>query len=195
MRTATINRVTAETNISLTLNLDGKGVSTISSGCGFLDHMLILFAKHSHYDLNLTCKGDSEIDFHHTTEDIGICLGRAFAQALGEKRGIIRYGDITLPMDEALILCAVDISGRGGSYCSLSIPSKKVGSFDTELAEEFFTAFAQNAGVTLHVRQLCGKNSHHIIEGCFKALGRALSKATALDPDFSDMIPSTKGTL
>ena len=195
MRQAEIVRQTGETDIRLSLNLDGSGAAEISSGMGFLDHMLCLFARHGGFDLRLTCVGDTQVDDHHSTEDIAICLGKAFAQALGDKKGIARYGDIILPMDEALLLCAVDISGRGACYCELDIPSQKVGSFDTELAEEFFIAFARNANLTLHLRQLAGKNSHHIIEGAFKALGRTLAKAAALDDKNAGRVPSTKGML
>ena len=195
MRTAEINRKTAETDISLQINLDGAGVSECRTGCGFLDHMLTLFAKHGRFDLHVTCVGDTYVDYHHTVEDIGICLGKAFAQALGERKGIIRYGDTTLAMDESLILTAVDISGRGGCYYALEIPTEKVGDFDTELCQEFLIAFAQNAGLTLHVRQLTGSNSHHIIEGTFKSLARSLKKAVAIDKAFANEIPSTKGVL
>ena len=195
MRTAQIDRVTGETNISLTLNLDGTGASQCATGCGFLDHMLTLFAKHGRFDLTVSCKGDTYVDYHHTVEDIGICLGKAFAEALGEKKGIIRYGDITLPMDESLILSAVDISGRGALYYGLSVPAQKVGDFDTELCEEFFIAFARTAGMTLHIRQLAGSNSHHIIEGAFKAVARSLKATVAIDPAFADEVPSTKGIL
>ena len=195
MRTSTINRKTNETDISLTLNLDGSGKSEISTGCGFLDHMLTLFARHGGFDLTLTCKGDAYVDDHHTVEDIGICLGKALTEALGDKRGITRYGDIILPMDETLILSAVDISGRGGCYVDMSIPTEKVGTFDTQLCEEFFIALAQNGGLTLHIRQLAGTNSHHIIEGAFKSVGRSLKAAVAIDAAFADEIPSTKGVL
>ena len=195
MRYAEIKRATAETNIALQLNLDGRGTGSIDTGCGFLDHMLTLFARHGRFDLNVTCKGDTQVDYHHTVEDIGICLGQAFREALGDKRGIIRYGDITLPMDEALILSAVDISGRGGCYYALEIPTQKVGDFDTELDQEFWIAFAQNAGLTLHLRQLAGRNSHHIIEGAFKSVARSLKAAVAIDPAFAGEVPSTKGML
>lgn len=193
MRTSNIERKTAETEISLTLNLDGEGKSTIDSGCGFLDHMLTLFAAHGGFDLTLTCKGDTNVDDHHTVEDVGICLGKAFAEALGDKRGINRYGDITLPMDEALILAAVDLSGRDFLGYALEIPTEKVGSFDTELVEEFWLAFVRNAACNLHIRQLAGKNSHHIIEGAFKAVARALR--AAVKQDGSNTVPSTKGVL
>ncbi len=195
MRTAQIERKTNETDIKLALNLDGKGNSEISSGCGFLDHMLTLFARHSRIDLVLSCKGDTFVDYHHTAEDVAICLGSAIKDALGEKKGIVRYGDITLPMDEALILCAIDISGRGGSYYALDIPAYKVGDFDCELAEEFFAALARESGIAIHLRQLAGTNSHHIIEGAFKAFARALKKAITIEEKFKDEIPSTKGVI
>ena len=195
MRTASVIRKTAETDISLTLCLDGKGESTIKTGCGFLDHMLTLFAKHGRFDLSVSCIGDTYVDYHHTVEDVGICLGQAFRKALGGKKGIIRYGNMLLPMDEALILAAVDISGRGGFYPTVSIPTQKVGDFDTELCQEFWTAFAREAGMTLHVQQLAGSNSHHIIEGIFKSVARSLKTAVAIDPAFADEIPSTKGML
>lgn len=195
MRTAEIKRQTAETDIVLCLDLDGSGKVQCETGIGFLDHMLTLFARHGGFDLELKCQGDTWVDFHHSTEDIGICLGKAIAQALGDKKGIVRYGDIILPMDEALIVCAVDISGRGESYFALDIPTEKVGDFDTELCEEFFRAFARDAGVTLHLRQLSGKNSHHIIEGAFKAFARSLAKAVAIDEKNADRVPSTKGML
>ena len=195
MRKSDISRKTAETDIRLTLTLDGTGKSDIQTGVGFLDHMLTLFARHGAFDLSLSCKGDTNVDDHHSVEDIGIALGEAFREALGEKRGVRRYGDVTLPMDEALILAAVDLSGRGGFYGDLHIPAQKVGTFDTELTEEFFIALARNGGMTLHVRQLAGQNSHHIIEGAFKAVARALRTAVAVDPDFAEEIPSTKGVL
>ncbi len=195
MRTTEIKRTTGETDISLKLNLDGTGKSECRTGCGFLDHMLTLFARHGRFDLNVTCQGDTYVDYHHTVEDIGICLGKAFAACLGDKKGIIRYGDTTLPMDETLILSAVDISGRGGCYYALNIPTEKVGDFDTELCQEFFIAFARDAGITLHLRQLAGSNSHHIIEGAFKSVARSLKTAVAIDPAFADEIPSTKGML
>ena len=195
MRSVEIIRKTAETNIRLSLNLDGVGKSEIQSGAGFLDHMLILFAKHAGYDLCVTCKGDTDVDYHHTAEDIGIALGMAFYKALGEKRGIVRYGDIVLPMDETLIMAAVDISGRDYASIDLQIPAEKVGDFDTELCEEFWLAFVREAKITLHVKQLAGKNAHHIIEGTFKAVARALGKATKIDENKKDEIPSTKGVL
>ncbi|MBR7098695.1 MAG: imidazoleglycerol-phosphate dehydratase HisB [Clostridia bacterium] len=195
MRTAEIIRKTAETDITLTLKLDGEGISDCNTGCGFLDHMLTLFARHGRMDLTVACRGDVQVDDHHTVEDIGISLGLAMKNALGEKRGICRYGDIILPMDESLILAAVDISGRGGYYGDMNIPTEKVGSFDTELCREFWIAFAREAGITLHVRQLAGDNSHHIIEGSFKAVARALAKAVEIDARFASEIPSTKGML
>ncbi|MBO5363086.1 MAG: imidazoleglycerol-phosphate dehydratase HisB [Clostridia bacterium] len=195
MRKVTLARKTGETDIALELNLDGSGKSEINSGCGFLDHMLTLFAKHAGFDLSLSCKGDVEVDYHHTTEDIGIALGKAFCEALGDKRGIARYGDMTLPMDETLISAAVDISGRDYAAIHLDIPTPKVGDFDTELCEEFWLAFVREAKITLHVNQLAGKNSHHIIEGTFKAVARALGKAVAIDENRKDEIPSTKGVL
>ena len=195
MRTAQIRRDTAETKIVLSLNLDGTGVAEIDTGCGFLDHMLTLLAGHGKFDLSVTCKGDTHVDDHHTVEDVGIALGQAFSAALGDKRGITRYGTVTLPMDEALITCALDLSGRCGLYGELSIPSRKVGTFDTELVEEFFLAFVRNAAATVHFVQLAGSNSHHIIEGAFKAFARALRTAVRVDPDFADRIPSTKGVL
>ena len=195
MRTAKINRQTAETNIALTLNLDGSGKSEIQTGCGFLDHMLTLFAKHSRFDLSVCCKGDTYVDDHHTVEDIGICLGQAFSNALSDKKGIRRYGNMILPMDESLILSAVDLSGRGYLGLALQIPTEKVGTFDTELVEEFFLAFIRNAQCTLHIRQLAGSNSHHIIEGTFKSVARSLREAVSIDDAFADEIPSTKGVL
>jgi len=195
MRVSEINRKTAETDIRLTLNLDGKGTSAIDSGCGFLDHMLTLFAKHSGYALTVACKGDTEVDYHHTTEDIGIALGKAFMSALGDKKGIVRYGDTVLPMDECLIMSAVDISGRDFAAISLDIPAEKVGDFDTELCEEFWLAFVREAKITLHITQLAGKNSHHVIEGTFKSVARTLAKATAIDAKRADEVPSTKGVL
>ena len=195
MRTATITRKTAETDINLNLNLDGSGVSTIETGCGFLDHMLTLFARHGRFNITLCCKGDTYVDDHHTAEDIGIALGQAFAQALGDKRGIARYADTILPMDEALILTAIDISGRSYLAYDLQIPTQKVGTFDTELVEEFWLAFTRNAGVTLHIRQMAGRNSHHIIEGAFKSAARSLKAAVAIDSAYFDEIPSTKGVL
>ena len=195
MRTSNISRKTAETDINLTLNIDGEGKSVIDTGCGFLDHMLTLFAKHAHYDLEVSCKGDVNVDYHHTAEDVGICLGKALAESLGDKRGIVRYGNIILPMDEALIIAAIDLSGRDYLGYALDIPSYRVGDFDTELCEEFFKALAREAKMTLHLRQLAGTNSHHIIEGAFKAFGRALSSATEISEKYSNDIPSTKGTI
>ncbi|MBQ9762110.1 MAG: imidazoleglycerol-phosphate dehydratase HisB [Oscillospiraceae bacterium] len=195
MRTSEIKRKTAETDIQLSLNLDGTGKSAIQTGCGFLDHMLTLFARHGRFDLNLTCTGDTYVDDHHTVEDIGIALGQAFSNALGDKKGIVRYGDVALPMDETLILSAVDLSGRGYLGYGLQIPTEKVGTFDTELVEEFWLGFIRNANCTLHIRQLAGTNSHHIIEGTFKSVARSLKAAVAIDPDFADEIPSTKGVL
>jgi imidazoleglycerol-phosphate dehydratase len=195
VREIEIVRKTGETDIALALNLDGAGKSVIDSGCGFLDHMLTLFAKHAGYDLTVRCVGDTQVDYHHTTEDIGIALGQAFYRALGDKRGIVRYGDITLPMDETLIMAAVDISGRDYLSIALDLNAEKVGDFDTELCEEFFLAFVREAKLTLHIRQLAGKNAHHIIEGVFKAVARALAAATAIDEKKKDEIPSTKGVL
>lgn len=195
MRTAQLSRKTAETDISLTLNLDGSGSAAVATGCGFLDHMLTLFARHGRFDLDVTCKGDTWVDDHHTVEDVGIALGRAFRTALGEKRGINRYGNCILPMDEALILTAVDLSGRGLLAYDLQIPTQKVGTFDTELVEEFWLGFTRNAECTLHIRKMAGTNSHHIIEGAFKSAGRSLRQAVAIDPAFADEIPSTKGVL
>ena len=193
MRTAEILRKTAETDIMLTLNLDGTGKSRIKTGVGFLDHMLTLFAAHGKFDLNVTCQGDTWVDDHHSAEDIGICLGQAFSKALGEKRGITRYGSFLLPMDEALIQTAVDISGRSHLGYGLEIPTEKIGTFDTELVEEFFLAFTRNCPMSLHIRQLAGKNSHHIVEGAFKSVARSLKAAVALDG--TNDIPSTKGVL
>ncbi len=195
MRNSTINRKTAETDIKLSIELDGSGKSQINTGCGFLDHMLTLFASHGGFDLSVECCGDTQVDYHHSVEDIGIVLGTAVANALGEKRGICRYGSMLLPMDEALIMSALDISGRGMLVYDVEIPTAKVGDFDTELCEEFFIAFARNAGVTLHIKKLAGKNSHHIIEGAFKSVARALRAAVALDASRADAIPSTKGVL
>ena len=195
MRQAEIRRETAETKITLSLNLDGTGESKIQSGVGFLNHMLTLFARHGSFDLTLRCTGDTQVDDHHSTEDIAICLGQAFRAALGEKKGVCRYGQRLLPMDETLILAAADLSGRGGYYGALEIPTEKVGSFDTELVEEFWIAFAREAGVTLHLRQLAGRNSHHIIEGAFKAAARALREAVSIDRSDPERVPSTKGLL
>ena len=195
MRTAEVFRKTAETEIALKLNLDGSGESSIDSGVGFLDHMLTLFAKHGRFDLTLTCKGDTQVDDHHSVEDIGIALGQAFAKALGDKRGIVRYGSCILPMDESLILTAVDLSGRAYLGYDLRIPTQRVGSFDTELTEEFFFAFVRNAACTLHLRKMAGTNSHHIIEGAFKSAARSLRAAVRIEEQFKDEIPSTKGVL
>lgn len=195
MRTAAINRKTNETDIRLTLDLDGTGRSEIDSGVGFLDHMLTLFARHGRFDLTLKCDGDTYVDDHHSAEDIGIALGQAFTAALGEKRGILRYGSCILPMDETLILTAVDISGRPHLNFDLRIPTEKVGTFDTELVEEFFLGFVRNAGMTVHIKQLEGRNSHHIIEGTFKSIARTLRAAVSIEERFRDEIPSTKGVL
>ena len=195
MRSATINRKTAETDIKLTLNLDGRGNSSINSGCGFLDHMLTLFAKHGRFDLDLECAGDTYVDDHHTVEDIGISLGLAFKEALADKKGIERYGNTILPMDETLILSAVDFSGRSYLNYGLDIPTEKVGSFDTELVEEFFLGFVRNAECNLHIKQLDGTNSHHIIEGTFKSVARSMKDAVKIDEKFADEILSTKGVL
>lgn len=206
MRTASLERKTKETDITLFINLDGKGIADVNSGNGFFDHMLTLLCGHSKMDINLVCKGDTEVDFHHSAEDIGICFGQALKKALGNKKGIVRYGDIILPMDEALILCALDFSGRG--FLSYNVPTKatalcdkddvavsKALVFDTELVEEFFYGVVRNADLTLHIKKLDGTNTHHIIEGVFKAFGRALRKAISYDTKFLDEIPSTKGSL
>lgn len=195
MRQAEIVRNTAETEIYLKLDIDGTGKSKIATGCGFLDHMLTLFSRHGRFDLEVSCNGDTYVDYHHTAEDIGICLGEVFAKALGEKRGIVRYGSMMLPMDEALILSAVDISGRGMLCYDLQIPTEKVGDFDTELVKEFFLAFVRKAEITLHIKQLAGENSHHIIEGAFKSVARSLAAACSVDEKYADEIPSTKGVL
>ena len=195
MRQAQITRNTAETQIQLRLELDGRGVYRNDTGVGFLNHMLDLFARHGRFDLEVTCKGDTWVDDHHSVEDVGIALGMAMRQALGDMRGIQRYGSMLLPMDEALILCAVDISGRGTLGWEAEFPTEKIGTFDTELVKEFFLALTRTLGVTLHLRRLAGENSHHIAEGMFKAAGRAFRQAVALDPDYADEIPSTKGVL
>ncbi len=195
LRTATVQRKTAETDISLSLRIDGCGTSEIDTGCGFLNHMLTLFASHANFDLSLKCVGDTDVDYHHTAEDIGICLGQAFSEAIGDKKGICRYGERILPMDEALILCAIDISGRGMFCPDIKIPTEKVGDFDTELVGEFFIAFTRMAGVTLHIKQMAGLNSHHIIEGIFKAFARCLADASRFDETRKNQIPSTKGVL
>ena len=193
MRTAEITRNTAETNISLKVNLDGAGKTEVNTGVGFLNHMLTLFAAHGKFDLEVRCVGDTDVDDHHSVEDVGICLGQAFRQALGDKRGITRYGSFLLPMDETLILAAVDISGRSSLNDALEIPTEKIGSFDTELVEEFFLGFTRSCPMSLHLRKLAGTNSHHIVEGAFKAFGQAMKAAVALDG--TDKIPSTKGVL
>ena len=195
MRNATIERKTAETDISLSLNLDGTGACEIDTGCGFMDHMLTLFAHHAGFDLKVVCKGDTNVDFHHSAEDIGIVLGDALMQALDDKKGINRYGSFILPMDEALIMTAVDISGRGHLSYGLEIPAARVGQFDTELVQEFFISLTRRAGITLHIRQLAGFNTHHIIEGAFKSVARSLGIAVKIDPSKADAIPSTKGVL
>ena len=195
MRTAQIERKTKETDIFLSLDLDGSGKAEIDTGVGFLDHMLTLFAHHGRFDLAVKCKGDTQVDAHHTTEDIAICLGKCFAEALGDMRCVTRYGDILLPMDETLIQCAVDLSGRSCLRYGLEIPAQKVGDFDTELTEEFFQSFVRSANITLHIRQLDGMNSHHIIEGAFKAVARALAKAVKIDPALAGEVPSSKGVL
>lgn len=195
MRKYSIERKTAETDIKLSLDIDGTGKSTVDTGCGFLDHMLTLFAKHSGFNLDVTCKGDTQVDYHHTAEDIAIVLGDALANCIGDAKGICRYGHIILPMDESLILCAVDAGGRACLNYKLKIPTEKVGDFDTELVEEFMAAFTRSAKINLHLKQLDGTNSHHIIEGAFKALARALRTAVSIDEKFKDVIPSTKGIL
>ena len=195
MRSAEINRKTAETNISLSLSLDEAYPSEIGTGCGFLDHMLTLFAKHGGFGLKVSCKGDTYVDYHHSVEDVGICLGKAFAEALGDMAGINRYAHTILPMDEALVLTAVDVSERSLLAYSLEGMARRVGDFDTELVEEFFTAFVRNAGITLHVRSLAGTNTHHIIEGAFKSFARSMKTAVAIDPANAGKIPSTKGVL
>lgn len=195
MRTGDILRKTSETDIALTLNLDGFGDSELSTGVGFLEHMLTLFAKHGRFDLTVRCAGDTQVDDHHTVEDIGVSLGLAFREALGDRRGIRRYADILLPMDEALIQCAVDVSGRAMLCADLHMPTQKIGAFDTELVAEFLLAFVREAGITVHIRQLAGTNSHHIAEGVFKALARTLRRAVSIDPAAADEIPSTKGVL
>ena len=195
MRSAEIKRTTAETSIELMLNLDGTGAGNIETGVGFMDHMLTLFARHARMDLNVVCKGDTVVDDHHSVEDIGICLGMAIAQAVGDKRGIKRYGSMLLPMDEALVLCALDLSGRSCLRYTAQIPSQKIGTFDTELVEEFFLGLTRSAGMTLHLRQMDGTNSHHIVEAMFKAFGRALREAVSIDESLNGEIPSTKGVL
>lgn len=195
MRSAVLERKTSETQIKLSLDIDGSGISEISSGIGFLDHMLTLFAKHSGFDLEVSCAGDTYVDDHHSCEDIGIVLGSALKEALGDKRGISRYGDIILPMDEALILCACDVSGRSCLVFDAGFPTEKIGSFDTELVQEFFEAFTRSSGITLHIRKLSGANSHHIAEGIFKAFARCMAKACGIDEKRKDEIPSTKGVI
>ena len=195
MRKSEINRNTAETKITLSLSLDGAGKSDINTGCGFLDHMLTLFASHGRFDLSVECKGDVEVDYHHSVEDIGICLGKAFAEAVGNCKGIKRYGNMMLPMDESLVLCALDVSGRAYLAYGLDIKAEKIGDFDTELIEEFFLAFVRNANITLHVKQLDGRNAHHIAEAAFKAFARALRQAIEIDEKAQNEIPSTKGVL
>jgi len=195
MRRKKIVRDTKETKIVLALEVDGTGAYEVNSGCGFLDHMLELFARHGRFDLAVDCNGDIEVDYHHTAEDIGIALGRAFQEALGDKRGIYRYGSMLLPMDEALVLCAVDISGRASVNFDVDIPAQKVGDFDTELVKEFILALAREMGLTIHVKMLAGENTHHIIEAVFKSMGRALRQACAIEEAFADEIPSTKGVL
>ena len=195
MRKSEIIRKTAETDIVLRLDLDGSGKSGIDTGCGFLDHMLTLFSRHGRFDLEVACKGDTYVDYHHTTEDIGIALGSAFKEALGDMKGITRYGDMILPMDETLMVCAVDVSGRDCLGFDVSIPADKVGDFDTELVKEFFLGFVRKAEVTLHFKQLAGENTHHIIEAMFKAFGRTMGKAVKIDQVYKDEIPSTKGVL
>ena len=195
MRTASVKRDTKETQIELTLCLDVAGKSEIATGCGFLDHMLTLFARHGDFDLAVTCHGDTEVDYHHSVEDIGICLGRAFTQALGDKRGIARYGQFLLPMDETLVLCACDLSGRDYLGWAVELPAAKVGDFDTELAKEFWLAFVRCCPASIHIRQLAGENTHHILEAVFKGMGRTLKQAAALDEKHQDEIPSTKGVL
>ena len=195
MRTASIKRDTKETQIELTLNLDGTGKGEIATGCGFLNHMLTLFARHGDFDLTVTCHGDTDVDYHHSVEDIGICLGKAFTEALGDKRGITRYGQFLLPMDETLVLCACDLSGRDYLGWAVELPAAKVGDFDTELAKEFWLAFVRCCPASIHIRELAGENTHHILEAVFKGMGRTLKMAVAPDAKHLDEIPSTKGTL
>ena len=195
MRTAAIRRDTKETQIELTLNLDGAGTSQIATGCGFQDHMLTLFARHGDFDLTVTCHGDTDVDYHHSVEDIGICLGKAFTDALGDKRGITRYGQYLLPMDETLVLCACDLSGRDYLGWAVDLPAAKVGDFDTELAKEFWLAFVRNCPASIHIRKMAGENTHHILEAVFKGMGRTLKMAVAPDEKHKDEIPSTKGVL
>lgn len=195
MRTAEIKRKTAETDIKLFLNVDGSGVSNVNTGCGFLDHMLTLLAKHSKFDLDVTCNGDTYVDFHHTVEDVGICIGEALKIALGDKKGIFRYGDCALAMDEALILTSLDLSGRAFFKYGLKVPAKRLKDFETELIEEFFLGVVRNANMTLHIVQMAGTNSHHIIEGAFKSFARSLRKACEIDPKCPNEVPSSKGVL
>ena len=195
MRTAQIERNTAETKIKLSLSIDGSGKTDIKTGCGFLDHMLTLFGRHAGFDLSVYCDGDTYVDYHHTVEDIGICLGKALKEALSDKRGITRYGSMILPMDETLVLAACDISGRSHLETGYELYSKRVGDFDTELVDEFFISLVRNADITLHIRKITGSNTHHVIEAMFKAVARALSQACAIDPKNADSIPSTKGVL
>lgn len=195
MRKSQISRKTAETDIRLSLDIDGSGSCQINTDCGFLNHMLELFSRHGRFDLSLECRGDSHVDDHHTVEDIGICLGQAFKKALGDKKGIFRYGNMLLPMDETLILCGLDIGGRAYLNFDVEIPTQKVGTFDTELVKEFMTAFSREMGINLHFKMMAGENSHHIIEAIFKGLARALKQAVAIDPEYADEIPSTKGVL
>ena len=195
MRATTIERNTRETKIRLTLNLDGTGRGELATGCGFLDHMLELFARHGDFDLAVVCQGDVQVDYHHSVEDVGICLGQAFQEALGDKRGIVRYGQILLPMDETLVLCAADLSGRDYLGWAVDLPAAKVGDFDTELAQEFWLGFVRNCPGSIHIRRLAGENTHHILEAVFKGMGRTLRSAVALDPKHADEIPSTKGLL
>ena len=195
MRTAAIQRDTKETQITLSIDLDGAGRGNIATGCGFLDHMLTLFARHGDFDLSVTCHGDTEVDYHHSVEDIGICLGQAFSKALGDKRGITRYGQFLLPMDETLVLCACDLSGRDYLGWAVDLPAEKVGDFDTELAKEFWLGFVRNCPGSIHIRQMAGENTHHILEAVFKGMGRALKAAAAMDEKHLNEIPSTKGTL
>ncbi len=194
-RTAELKRTTAETDIYVSVDLDGNGETSIASGIGFLDHMLVLLSRHSGISMTVTCNGDTEVDDHHSTEDIGIALGSVVREALGDKKGIRRYGTMILPMDEALVIAALDISGRGGLYYDVPFLTEKIGTFDTELVEEFMHSFAMNAGITLHLRKLAGTNSHHVAEACFKGLGRALREAVSMDERFKDSVPSTKGVL
>ena len=195
MRKSEVSRKTAETDIRLKLNLDGVGKNSINTGVGFFDHMLELFSRHSRIDLEIECEGDIHVDAHHTVEDIGICLGTAFLEAIGDGRGICRYSDVILPMDEALVLCAIDVSGRGDLNMDVTLSDPMVGTMDTNLLEEFLSAFIRKAGITVHLKMLAGKNSHHIFEACFKALARSLRAAIKIDPEIADEIPSTKGTL